>query len=75
MRQYLESSGTTFVDIVQNSDGKAKKICKKLCKSLGFNKGGIIYISYKKEAEIDLYIEQFMAPLFLQQLKTHLITY
>ena len=45
-------------------DGKAKKICKKLCKSLGFNKGGIIYISYKKEAEIDLYIEQFMAPLF-----------
>ena len=51
-----------------------QKICKKLCKSLGFNKGGIIYISYKKEAEIDLYIEQFMAPLFLLQLKTHSIT-
>ncbi len=63
--KYLESSGVpAFVDIVQDSDGKAKKICKKLCKSLGFNKGGIIYISYKKEAEIDLYIEQFMAPLF-----------
>lgn len=63
--RYLLSSGVpAFVDIVQDSDGKAKKLCKVLCKSLGFSKGGIINISYKKEAEIDLYIEQFMAPLF-----------
>ena len=63
--KYIESSGVpAFVDIIQDPYGKAKKLCKTLCKSLGFSKGGIIYISYKKEAEIDLYIEQFMAPLF-----------
>ena len=63
--EYLNSSGIpAFVDIVQDYSGNTSKLCKKICKSLGFNKGGIFYIDYKQEAEIDLFIEQFMAPLF-----------
>jgi len=63
--EYIKSSGVpAFVDIIQDHKGEAKKWSKILCKSLGFSKGGIFNISYKKEAEIDLYIEQFMAPLF-----------
>lgn len=62
---YLKSSGVpAFIDIVKDYNGDAKKICNLLCKSLGFKKGGIINIPYSKEAEIDLFIEQFMAPLF-----------
>jgi ketol-acid reductoisomerase len=62
---YLNSSGVpAFIDVVQDYSGNSTKLCKKICKSLGFDKGGLFYIDYKQEAEIDLFIEQFMAPFF-----------
>lgn len=63
--EFLNSSGVpAFVDIIQDYTKDASKILKMLTLSLGFKKGGLISISFKEEAEIDLYIEQFMAPLF-----------
>ena len=62
---YLQGSGVpAFVDIVKDvtSTGLPKTLA--LCKAIGFSKGGMLSVSYKEEAEIDLFIEQFMAPLF-----------
>ena len=37
---------------------------------LGFSKGGMINLSAKQETELDLFIEQFMAPTFFASAET-----
>jgi ketol-acid reductoisomerase len=66
IRQTFISGGgvPAYVDVAQNFTNTADEILKKLTESLGFAKGGLIKLSFKQEAEIDLFIEQFMAPTF-----------
>jgi ketol-acid reductoisomerase len=62
---YLQGSGVpAFVDIVKDVTRTGLPKTLALCKAIGFSKGGMLSVSYKEEAEIDLFIEQFMAPLF-----------
>ena len=63
--KYLNGSGVpAYVDVVNNVTGKARLRMKKILRGLGFDKGGIIEIPFKMEAELDLMIEQSMAPIF-----------
>ena len=62
---YLAGKGVpAFVDIVKDYSGQCKDATLALCDGIGFSKGGILNVSYQEEAEVDLFIEQFMAPLF-----------
>ena len=68
---YLMDGGVpAYVDIVQDYSGNGNSILKNLTDSLGFSKGGVINLSFKQEAEIDLFIEQFMAPTFFASAET-----
>lgn len=63
--KYLNDSGSiAFYDIHQDYTNTAEKIVLTLAKDLGFIKGGLLKVSIEDETKIDLFIEQFMAPLF-----------
>ena len=64
-KTYIDGGGVpAYVDIVQDYSGKSNKVLDLLCTGLGYSAGGVIHLSYKQETEIDLFIEQFMAPTF-----------
>tara|TARA_B100001059_G_scaffold110717_1_gene110875 strand:+ start:5244 stop:6176 length:933 start_codon:yes stop_codon:yes gene_type:complete len=64
-KYYTDGHGVpAYIHVVRNVSGKAQNILNKLVKSLGFDKGGLIKLSYDKETKIDLMIEQVMAPIF-----------
>jgi len=64
-KTYLMDGGVTaYVDIFQDFSNNSAKTLELLTDALGFSKGGVIKLSYKQETEIDLFIEQFMAPTF-----------
>ena len=68
---YLMGGGVpAYVDIVQDYTCNGESTLKDLTDSLGFSKGGLINLSFKQEAEIDLFIEQFMAPTFFASAET-----
>tara|TARA_A100001015_G_scaffold57982_1_gene63828 strand:- start:7679 stop:8617 length:939 start_codon:yes stop_codon:yes gene_type:complete len=68
---FLRGGGVpAFVDIAQDASGNAREILMNLTESLGFSKGGLIELTYGEEAEIDLFIEQFMAPTFFASVET-----
>jgi ketol-acid reductoisomerase len=62
---YNKGSGVpVFLDVVKDTTKTGLARTLGLCKAIGFSEGGVLSVSYKEEAEIDLFIEQFMAPLF-----------
>ncbi len=62
---YVDGSGVpAFVDFIKDFSGDCKNRTLALCKAIGFAEAGVLKVSYKEEAEVDLFIEQFMAPLF-----------
>lgn len=68
---FVEGGGVpVYVDVVQDASGTAEQILESLCKDLGYSAGGVIHLSYKQETEIDLFIEQFMAPTFFASAET-----
>lgn len=70
-KTYLDNGGVpAYVDIHQDASTKASEKLSILADGLGFSKGGVIYLEAKKEAELDLFIEQFMAPTFFASVET-----
>lgn len=68
---YLNGTGVpVYVDIVQDFSKNAQNTLDSLSKDLGYTAGGVIPLSYKQETEIDLFIEQFMAPTFFASVET-----
>tara|TARA_A100001011_G_C14305763_1_gene843041 strand:+ start:2528 stop:3529 length:1002 start_codon:yes stop_codon:yes gene_type:complete len=62
---YLNGSGVpAFIDVFQDHTDQALLKLVTIGGHIGFGKAGMIPISYSQEAEIDLFIEQFMAPVF-----------
>jgi len=54
----------SFIGIDQNYTGDAKKILLALAKGIGTLKKGAIMLSFKQEAELDLFNEQGFGPAF-----------
>jgi ketol-acid reductoisomerase len=69
--RFLKGSGVpAYIDIASDITGNANLIIQTLSKGLGFDKGGVIKLPYKMEAELDLMIEQSMAPIFFASVQS-----
>ncbi len=68
---YLDGGGApAFFSVYQDATGMAEKKGLALCKALGFTKSGVMHISMDQEAELDLFIEQFLLPVFFKTIQT-----
>jgi len=67
-KNYLANKRTlAFFDVYQDFTGNAKKRGLALAKAIGFN---TIEVPLKEETEVDLFIEQFLIPSFLNTIQT-----
>lgn len=70
---YLQDHGApAFIDMVQNSSGKALERTLALGLGIGFARAGMLKVSYKEETDIDLFVEHFLAPLFFRTMEESL---
>jgi ketol-acid reductoisomerase len=62
---FLNNKGFfSFISVNQDFSGKALKLLLALAKGIGTLKKGAIYLSFKQEAELDLFDEQAFGPAF-----------
>ncbi len=72
---FLKNEGFfSFVAIEQNASGSAKEILLALAKGIGTLKKGAIMLSFKQEAELDLFNEQGFGPAFGRVLLSSIYT-
>lgn len=72
---FLRNEGFfSFLAIEQDVSGKAKQILLALAKGIGTLKKGAIMLTFKKEAELDLFNEQAFGPAFGRVLLTSIYT-
>lgn len=72
-KNFLENKGTlAFFDVYQDSTNISKKRGLALANAIGFTKGGsgILSVTLEEETEVDLFIEQFLIPSFLNTIQT-----
>ena len=64
----------SFVHVENDASGKAEEILLALCKGIGTLKKGVIDISFKQEAVLDLFNEQGFGPAFGRVLLSSIYT-
>lgn len=70
-KNYLEGKGTlAFFDVHQDFTGNAEKRGLSLAKAIGLTKAGLMKVSLVEEAEVDLFIEQFLIPSYLNTIQS-----
>jgi len=68
---FLKNKGTlAFFDVFNDFTKSAEKRGLALAKAVGYTQGGLIRVSLKEETEVDLFIEQFLIPSFLNTIQT-----
>lgn len=68
---FLKGNGVpAFVDVVQNRTGFAWERLFALSKAAGFTRAGVLKVNYKVEAELDLFIEQFLVAAIVKAVHT-----
>ncbi len=72
---FLKNQGFfSFIAIEQDASGQAKKILLALAKGIGTLKKGAVMLTFKQEAELDLFNEQAFGPAFGRVLLTSVYT-
>ncbi|MFX1377536.1 MAG: ketol-acid reductoisomerase [Promethearchaeota archaeon] len=72
---FLKKTGFfSFIAIDQDASGQAKQILLALAKAIGTLKKGAIMLTFKQEAELDLFNEQAFGPAFGRVLLTSIYT-
>jgi ketol-acid reductoisomerase len=72
---FLKNQGFfSFIAIEQDASGQAKKILLALAKGIGTLKKGAVMLTFKQEAELDLFNEQAFGPAFGKVLLTSVYT-
>ncbi len=67
---YLRGSGVpAFVDVVQDATGDAWQAVLALAKGMGFTHPGVLHVPFQDEAELDLFVEQFLIPTILKAIQ------
>jgi len=65
-QRYTEGGGVlAFIDIIQDSSGRALRRALGIAKAVGFTRYGVMPVSYVTETELDLFQEQFLTPMLL----------
>jgi ketol-acid reductoisomerase len=62
---YGEVKPPKYVDVIQNSTGKAIETMLAISKALGFTRTGVIESSFEEETHLDLFSEQVIWPTIL----------
>jgi len=57
-----------FADVVQDVTGAAWPTLLAVAKAVGFTRAGVLKVSYAVEAELDLFIEQFLVSSLVKQM-------
>ncbi|MFC1576477.1 ketol-acid reductoisomerase [Candidatus Omnitrophota bacterium] len=72
IREYfLSGKGVpAFVDVAKDASGLAWKVLLALSKAAGFTRAGVLRVSYKVEAELDLFMEQFLVSAIVKAIHT-----
>ena len=71
MREYYLAGGgiPAFVAVRQDATGTAQNVILNIAEGLGYTKAGVMYITFKEETEIDLFIEQFLLPTIMKAIR------
>jgi ketol-acid reductoisomerase len=68
---YVSGKGfPSFVGVAQDRSGHARETALEIAKDIGSTKMGAVEVSFKQEAELDLFTEQCFGPAFGQVLTT-----
>lgn len=68
---FLKGSGVpAFIDVIQDKSGLAGERLLSLAKAAGFTKAGAMGVGYKDEAELDLFMEQFLVAAIIKAIAT-----
>ncbi|MDD4910379.1 MAG: ketol-acid reductoisomerase [Candidatus Omnitrophica bacterium] len=68
---FLRGRGVpAFVDVARNETGSAWQILLALSRAAGFTRAGVMKVDYKTEAELDLFIEQFLVSAIVKAIHT-----
>lgn len=66
---YLENKGVpAFIDIAQDASQQTLSKVLALAKAIGFTRAGVIQVPFSVEAELDLFIEQFLIPNMIKSI-------
>lgn len=66
---YLSGQGfPAFIGVAQDYSGQAKELVLALAKGIGSTRGGVVEVTFRQEAELDLFTEQCFGPAFGQVL-------
>lgn len=69
--RFLSGEGfTSFVAVAQDASRNAWSIVLALAKAIGALRGGAVEIPFEQEAELDLFVQQALLPLFHQAMTT-----
>jgi len=72
-KNFIENKGTlAYFNVYQDFTKRAQKRGLSLANAIGFTKGGtgILGVTLEEETEVDLFIEQFLIPSFLNTIQT-----
>ncbi|MFH0771705.1 MAG: ketol-acid reductoisomerase [Candidatus Omnitrophota bacterium] len=68
---FLNGAGVpAFLDVVQDKSGEAREKLLSLAKATGFTRAGVLEVSYKVEADLDLFTEQFLVAAIVRVIHT-----
>lgn len=69
-KYYLDGGGVpAFVDVYQNASGEAWEIVLAIAKGIGATRAAAMHVTFKEETEIDLFIEQFLLPVIIRNIR------
>ncbi len=69
--RFLSGEGfTSFVAVAQDASRSAWGVVLALAKAIGALRGGAVEIQFEQEAELDLFVQQALLPLFHQAMTT-----
>lgn len=68
---FLSGSGVpAFVDVIRDATGEALERILAVAKAAGFTRSGVLRVSYRVEAELDLFTEQFLVAAIVGYIHT-----
>ncbi|MBN3758341.1 NAD(P)-binding domain-containing protein [Paraburkholderia sp. Tr-20389] len=70
-RSYLAGQGApAYLDIIADHSGLAAQRVLAVARAVGFTRAGVMPLGYREEMQLDLFQEQFLAPMLVDLIET-----